>query len=45
MEFKRFSKRKKPNFKRAIILLLLLALILYLWFNVEGLITGFFESK
>lgn len=41
----RFKKRKKPNYKRGIILVLLLFLILYLWLNTENLITGLFEKK
>jgi len=42
MEQQRFKKRKKPNFKRGFILVILLVVILYLWINAEGLITSFF---
>jgi hypothetical protein len=43
MEFKRIRKRKKPNFKRGIILVILLLIILYLWFNMESLMTRLFD--
>jgi len=45
METQRFKKRKQPNFKRAIILLIVLAVIIYLWFNAEGILTNLFEVK
>lgn len=41
----RFKKRKKPNYKRGIILVLALFLILYLWLNAETIITDLFEKK
>lgn len=41
----RFKKRKKPNYKRAIILVIVLLIIIFLWFNIEDFITGFLESK
>jgi len=45
MTQQRFKKRKKPNFKRGLVLVLLLVIILYLWMNAEGLITTFLEVK
>ena len=41
----KFIKRKKPNIKRIIILLVLLAVILFLFFNVDNLLSGVFEVK
>lgn len=45
MEQQRFKKRKKPNYKRGLILVVLLFVIIYLWMNAEGLITSLFEKK
>jgi hypothetical protein len=42
MEFKRINQRKKPNKKRAILLVLLLVLIIYLWYNMEGFLKLFY---
>jgi len=41
----KFVKRKKPNIKRIIILLILLAIILFLFFNVDSLLSGLFEVR
>ena len=41
----RFKKRKKPNYKRGIVLVLALFLILYLWLNAETIVTALFEKK
>ncbi|WP_291853003.1 hypothetical protein [Lutibacter sp.] len=41
----RFKKRKKPNYKRGIILVLALFLILYLWLNAETIITALFHKQ
>ncbi len=38
----RFKKRKKPNYKRGIILAILLMLIIFLWYNIETIITNLF---
>lgn len=38
----RFKKRKKPNYKRGIILAALLMVIIFLWFNIEDVINGLF---
>ncbi|VAW24441.1 hypothetical protein MNBD_BACTEROID04-1007 [hydrothermal vent metagenome] len=45
MEQQRFKKRKKPNYKRGLFLVILLAIIIFLWFNAEALITSLFNSK
>lgn len=45
MEQQRFKKRKKPNYKRGLFLVILLVIILYLWMNAETLITSFFGVK
>ena len=45
MKSQRFKKRKKPNYKRGFLLILLLLIILYLWFNAEGFINALFEVK
>tara|TARA_R110001583_G_scaffold71180_1_gene200815 strand:+ start:24995 stop:25135 length:141 start_codon:yes stop_codon:yes gene_type:complete len=45
MEQQRFKKRKKPNYKRGLFLVILLLIILYLWMNAEGFITNLFEVK
>ena len=41
----KFVKRKKPNYKRAIILLIILIIILFLFFNMDSLISGFLEVQ
>jgi hypothetical protein len=41
----KFVKRKKPNYKRAIVLLILLIIVLMLFFSVDNLLTGLFEVK
>jgi hypothetical protein len=43
MERQRFKKRKKPNYKKGLFLITLLLIIVYLWMNVEKLITTLFE--
>ncbi|HKJ06891.1 MAG TPA: hypothetical protein VJ970_05445 [Flavobacteriaceae bacterium] len=45
MALKRFKKQKRPNYKRSIILIVLLLIIIYVWFNAEALLTPFFEVK
>ncbi len=45
MDTSRYKKRKKPNFKRGIFLLLILLVIILLWFNIEDIISSFFEVK
>ncbi len=45
MAHTRFKKRKNPNYKRGIILVILLLIILFLWFNAEDLISNLFGVK
>jgi hypothetical protein len=43
MEFKRkFGKQKKSKPTKGLLLVLLLALVLYLWYNAESFFTSFF---
>jgi len=44
MEFNKIRKQKKPNYTRAIILILLLLLAIYLWFNTEDLTKQLFSK-
>jgi len=44
MEFKRINHRKKANNKRGIILVLLLFVIIYLWYNMEGMMQFIFPN-
>ncbi len=44
MEFQRFKKKKKPNNKRGIILALVLMLIIYLWMNMDSIISSLFPN-
>lgn len=41
----KFVKRKRPNYVRAIILLVILILVIFLFYNIETLLTGLFEIK
>jgi hypothetical protein len=41
----KFIKRKKPNYIRAIILIVILILVLFLFYNMDNLISGFIEIK
>ena len=41
----RFKKGKKSNYKRGLILVVLLFVILYLWWNAEGIISNLFQLK
>ena len=41
----KFIKRKKPNYKRAIILVAILIIILFLFLNIDRLIEGLFVVK
>lgn len=44
MEFqRRFGKRKRSNPKRGIMLVLLLALALFLWFQAENILTSLLD--
>jgi len=41
----RFKKRKKTNYKRGILLVILLLVIIYLWFNAESIVNALFGVK
>jgi len=41
----RFKKAKKPNYKRGIVLAILLLVIIYLWMNIESITNMFFGVK
>ena len=41
----KFVKRKRPNYIRAIILLVILILVILLFYNIESLLSGLFEIK
>ncbi|WP_372769305.1 hypothetical protein [Lutibacter sp.] len=41
----RFKKAKKPNYKRGIVLAILLLVIIYLWMNIESITNALFGVK
>jgi hypothetical protein len=41
----KFVKRKRPNYIKAIILLVILILVIFLFYNIETLLSGLFEIK
>lgn len=41
----KFVKRKKPNYVRAIILLVILILVIFLFYNIETILSGLFEIQ
>jgi hypothetical protein len=41
----KFVKRKRPNYVRAIILLVILILVIFVFYNIETLLSGLFEIK
>ncbi len=41
----KFVKRKRPNYVRAIILLVILILVIFVFYNVETLFSFLFEIK
>ncbi|MFK5958317.1 MAG: hypothetical protein QM495_05515 [Lutibacter sp.] len=43
MEHQRFKKRKKPNYKRGLILVMLLVIILYVWMHADGFIASLLQ--
>jgi hypothetical protein len=45
MEFSRFKKKRTPNFKRFVILLLTLLLVILLWKNADTLLKGLFSTS
>ncbi len=42
MEFRRLKKRRKPNYGKSILFIILLLLAIYLWLNAEGLMELYF---
>lgn len=42
MAFNRFKQQKKPNYKRFIILVLVLLLVILLWKNADAILEGLF---
>lgn len=45
MQFNRFKQQKKPNYKRFIILVLILLLVILLWKNADTLLEGLFSPS
>ena len=41
----KFIKRKKPNYKKALILLIVLIIALLLFYNIEAIMEGIFSDK
>ncbi|UCE93815.1 MAG: hypothetical protein JSV73_00540 [Flavobacteriaceae bacterium] len=41
----KFIKRKKPNYKRVIILLVILVIVAFIFYNIETLLSGLFEIR
>ncbi len=41
----KFVKRKKPNYIRALILVVILILVVFLFYNIETLLSGLFEIQ
>lgn len=41
----KFIKRKKPNYVRMIILVVILLLVIFLFLSIETLLSGLFEIK
>ncbi len=41
----KFVKRKRPNYVKAIILLVILILVIFLFYNIETLLSGLFDIK
>jgi hypothetical protein len=41
----KFIKRKRPNYIKALILLVILILVIFLFYNIETLVSGLFEIK
>jgi len=39
----KFIKRKRPNYIKALILLVILILVIFLFYNIETLLSGLFE--
>lgn len=41
----KFIKRKKPNYKKAIILLIVLIVIIFIFINIDRIIEGLFINQ
>jgi len=41
----KFVKRKRPNYVRALILLVILILVVFVFYNIETLLSFLFEVK
>ncbi len=41
----KFIKRKHPNYVRAIILVVILILVIFLFYNIETLFSGLFDIQ
>ena len=41
----KFIKRKRPNYVKAIILVVILVLVIFLFYNIETLISGLFSFQ
>ncbi len=41
----RFKKRKKPNYKRGILLVVALFIIVYLWMHADEIVSVLFSTK
>ena len=44
MEFRQIRKRKKPNYKRALILIIVLLALIYFWLHAEDIMERFFTK-
>jgi len=44
MEFRRLKKRRKPNYGKSILFIVLLLLFIYFWLNAEGLMERLFGN-
>lgn len=44
METQRFKRRKKPNYKRGLLLAIALIIVIYLWLNAESIIKLIFKQ-
>ena len=42
MEFRRLKKRRKPNYGKALLLIIVLLLFIYLWLHAEGMLEQYF---
>jgi len=45
MSFSQNRKRKRPNYKRSILLIIILLLVIYFWLNADGIADYFFNVR